>query len=884
MTRHEHLVRVAVVVLLAAGSVASAQENQRPRSLAGRLSNLRFGWLSRGEETAAPAAKAEATSDPAKAGTQTKARTGAVAREGNGTGLRSAPLPKTRAGGVGASDSNRRRLPQLDARDLLPPNSSFGRPDPRYSETTQKTGVTPQRPVVVRGVGSARARMLRDLRKEGMDPDAEAPVATSRRSEAEPSTAKAKPATPVAQTKPRSANQSAGSDRKPPARAGSVLSANTGSTRNAAKSNTAEVQRLRNQLAERPAEQAPSIPRSAQLAAADKRALSKSLAAEIAREMAEDPTPKRRVEVARPTPQVEVKAPIAKTPVAPEDEKAEPAPSEEAPVAPPVAPTITPLTPSAAVDATPDEQPVIRFDGVTAEGSLPKKPAPAVERKSTPSRQLDTTVAPLTASEAELLMSEKMPLIASRVDGPRRIVIGREAVYTVLLVNRGEAAAEEMVARVRVPAWADIAATDASQGAIGSESGAGERTVVWRLDRFPAKSSAELELKLIAREGRAIKLGVDWRHAPVGATAVVEVQEPKLELALNGPGEVTFGKPERYQLTFSNPGTGTAEDVTVLLVPPGKPVSEASRHTIGSLGAGKTKTVQIELTAREAGDLKIAAYAAATDLQQVSAEKRLFCRKPKLQVDWRGPAEKYAGAPGTYYFRVRNPGTADAVDVTFVLDLPPGFELQATSPQRHYDAAKRRLSWEIGTLRPGDDQYLQVRGVARTAGRNEFDYGAATADRLVGDADTAATKVIAVADLRLDVRDPKGPLPVGADVTYEVVVKNRGATAARNVNVVAMFSGGIEPHDVEGLDYSVSDGRVALDSIDTLGAGEEQVVRIHARAERPGRHVFRAEVSCSELQIRLAEEEMTQFYAEKPIELDGGPRSAGVVDDFVYPR
>ncbi|MEM9186301.1 MAG: hypothetical protein AAGB00_07395 [Planctomycetota bacterium] len=583
---------------------------------------------------------------------------------------------------------------------------------------------------------------------------------------------------------------------------------------------------------------------------------------------AEKPAPQAApVQVARPQPRV----------------AAAPAPQRKrVPTSNPVAAQETASAPLIGVITSGD--PLLKFGGVTAESRVPGSPLASMRAAPQPP-VVDATSAPLSASESEVLLSEKMPLIASRVDGPRRIVIGREAEYRVVLANRGGATAEDLVARVSVPAWADVVNTDSSTGLVDRTGGAlAGKTLEWRVGELDAQSVARMSVKLIAREGKPIELGIDWTHAPVGGKTVVEVQEPKLELAVSGPDEVLYGVPQRYELQLSNPGTGTAEQVTIHLLPPGKSPEQASRHTIGPIAAGVSKTIEVELTAREAGELAILARATATGGVEAASEKRLFCRKPSLEVDWRGPSQKYAGALGTYYFRVRNPGTAKAEDVTFIVDLPAGFELQATSPGQKYDPAKRRLAWRVGSLRPGDDRYLQIRGASSRAGDNTFTFAAATADRLVGDSSKAATRVIAVADLRLDVRDPKGPLPVGADVVYEIRVKNRGASAAENVNIVALFSEGIEPNAVEGAQYSVSDGRVAIDTLERLAAGAETVIRIRAKAEQAGTHVFRAEVLCRDLDIRLAEEEMTRFYTEEAIDVSDSNRSARTLDEFVYPR
>jgi hypothetical protein len=55
---------------------------------------------------------------------------------------------------------------------------------------------------------------------------------------------------------------------------------------------------------------------------------------------------------------------------------------------------------------------------------------------------------------------------------------------------------------------------------------------------------------------------------------------------------------------------------------------------------------------------------------------------------------------------------------------------------------------------------------------------------------------------------------------------------------------------------------VSFRTIDELQAGRDLVLRIRAHAVQPGTHVFRAEVLCKELEIKLAAEETTRFYAD----------------------
>ncbi len=384
----------------------------------------------------------------------------------------------------------------------------------------------------------------------------------------------------------------------------------------------------------------------------------------------------------------------------------------------------------------------------------------------------------------------------------------------------------------------------------------------WHITRLEHRAGETLEIHLVPRESHPLELNVSWTLAPVGSRAVVEVQEAKLKLEIAGPSEVLFDKPQVFKLTISNPGTGPAENVKIDLLPPNGGKEAASSHPLGNLAAGASQTLEVELTPREAGKMLVKAAAAADGGLTSEASKEVFCRKPELEVDWRGPAKQYAGTTATYYVRVRNPGTAPADDVTVRATLPNGAEFTSGNEGQSYDAERREVAWRVGTLGPGDDKYMELKCVLKTPGANTMKLSAADAASELTVGKSAETNVIAIADLKLDIADPRGPVAIKTPAVYEIHVRNRGANAAKDVNVLALFSDGIEPEQAEGAMYSISDGRVSFRTIEDLPAGREVVLRIRAHATQPGTHVFRAEVLCRDLEIKLAAEETTRFYAE----------------------
>ncbi|MCA9232538.1 MAG: hypothetical protein KDA57_17950 [Planctomycetales bacterium] len=463
-----------------------------------------------------------------------------------------------------------------------------------------------------------------------------------------------------------------------------------------------------------------------------------------------------------------------------------------------------------------------------------------------------------------LSRSYKQPVIVSHVEGPRTIMVGQEASYQVTLENTSDIDAKSISAAVRVPEWAELLDVMSNNGAVlrgGGESA--DDVLEWQIQELAAKSSATLRMRLIPRSGRPLQLGVEWSQAPTTTETTVEVQEPKLEVALSGPQEVLFGQSQRYRLILRNPGTGVADQIEVRLIPPGGDEQSATNQTIGALQPGEVREIELELTAREAGELIMRASAVAAGGLTAETVKSVLCRKPELEVDWRGPDTKYSGTVSAYYIRVQNPGTATTGPVALKVELPEGSKFVSASDGYSFNSERGILTWRLASLNVDEAQYVQFRCQMNQPGVNRFNVNAQVEGGQLSDGKTIQTNIVALADLKLEVIDPQGPLPLADSAIYEIRVLNRGTTAAKDVSVVGLFSAGIDPVSIEGAQYTERDGRVTFHPIKSLPAGKEIVLRIRAKANEVGTHIFRAEVVCQDLDIKLAAEEATRFFKDE---------------------
>ncbi|NOY41257.1 MAG: hypothetical protein GXP26_05410 [Planctomycetes bacterium] len=516
-----------------------------------------------------------------------------------------------------------------------------------------------------------------------------------------------------------------------------------------------------------------------------------------------------------------------------------------------------------------DDEPVVHQDT-----PKPFEAAAVEDFSSSFSRNQSSQQSPLAVGDREaaegqasgdvLSLSYQQPAIVSHVEGPRRIMVGREATYRITLENTSNTAAKSLAAAIRVPKWAEVVDATSTSGVVERASQEAEAgRLEWKLSELSAQSSETIRIRLIPRSGQPLQIGIEWSQAPMASETMVEVQEPKLHIKVSGPKEVLFGKPQRYRLTLSNPGTGPTEQVVIQLIPPGGDASSATTQKIGTLKPSEVRNLDLELTAREAGELTIQASATAEGGLTAKSVSKVLCQKPELQIDWRGPESKYAGTLAAYYFRVRNPGTASTGPVTVHVKLPEGAKFSAASDGHRHDLKTNVISWQLPEIAAGQEKFMQVRCKVEQPGNNTFDVTAQTESGDLSDSKAFNTDVVALADLKLDVSDPQGPIPLDETVLYEIRIRNRGTTAAEGINVVGLFSAGIDPTSVEGAQYAIRDGRVTFHPIKSLPAGGELVLRIRATAKQAGTHTFRAEVACQDLEIKLAAEETTRFFEDE---------------------
>jgi uncharacterized repeat protein (TIGR01451 family) len=490
------------------------------------------------------------------------------------------------------------------------------------------------------------------------------------------------------------------------------------------------------------------------------------------------------------------------------------------------------------------EQPVDR----NTVGSFPASSLPS----ATPTR---FAASGPKAPETAIRLS--MPTLSVETFGPQSIGIHRPCQFNIVVRNEGQTMAERVLVNVDIPAWVEIDKVNMTTGEKEIFEGQPLQRLLWRIDRIPPQSSQTITLTTIPRRAEVFDLGVEWTLVPRAGAAKINVTQPKLEMSIVGPEEVQFGDSATYQVTVRNSGTGNAENVTVIL-------SEAlngDRGNLGDIPAGQAKSFDVTLVARTPGELDLAIQAISEDDVQTAASRKLLIRRANLEINISGPAARYAGTSAQYLVQIRNSGDAKADEVVAAMGLPKGVRFLGGLDS--FKVLEGGLRWPVGSLEPGQSREYRIQCQLDVSGDVQLEVGTQGKGALQA-SHAMQTQVQTIADLAMTVNDPSGPLTTGEEITYEIVVHNRGTRAAKDVDVFMILSQGLEPKSGSGRDYRIPrDGAIQFATIPQIEPGEKVTLNVIAVASKPGTHVFRAHLVCEEADSREIKEGTSRFFGEE---------------------
>ena len=203
---------------------------------------------------------------------------------------------------------------------------------------------------------------------------------------------------------------------------------------------------------------------------------------------------------------------------------------------------------------------------------------------------------------------------------------------------------------------------------------------------------------------------------------------------------------------------------------------------------------------------------------------------PDIAVRKTGPAVASVGATLTYQIEVSNPGDLPADGVTLTDVVPGGLTYLRSNPAG--ELAGRSVRWRLGTLAAGETRSVEIDFRADRAG-NVTNSAQAAAQGGLDASDSAATAV-STPSIDLQVYGPEQPVNVGDEVTFKILVTNRGQLPAAGLVIKDRFD--------PGLEHAEAPSPIERELGMELAPGQSQEIGVVLRVTRAGRLCNTAEV------------------------------------------
>ncbi len=184
-----------------------------------------------------------------------------------------------------------------------------------------------------------------------------------------------------------------------------------------------------------------------------------------------------------------------------------------------------------------------------------------------------------------------------------------------------------------------------------------------------------------------------------------------------------------------------------------------------------------------------------------------------VQLSKTAPAEASLGEPFSYELKVL--ASACAGNVVVADTLPDGVSLVGSEPQATVNG--NQLVWNLGNLDAGESKTLKV------TVKPEKEGTLLNCATLKADPRVCAQTVVGRPQLAIDKTGPE-IAQLGADVDYNIVVKNTGTSVAKNVVVTDKYPAGLG--GVGEKTFNVGD----------LGPGQSRSIPVKLKAAERGRH------------------------------------------------
>ena len=455
------------------------------------------------------------------------------------------------------------------------------------------------------------------------------------------------------------------------------------------------------------------------------------------------------------------------------------------------------------------------------------------------------------------LEGAQTPSVIIQKRAPAEVKVGKPAAFVINVRNVGAVEALDVEVHDRIPAGMRLADASPAPQIQGN-------LLMWQIGSMPAGDERTITLQLIPeQEG---ELGSVARVSFEAAASVRTIAtRPVLKIEQHAPKQVLIGQQVEIALKLSNTGSGQATNIEIWEdVPAGlsHPEGPQLKQNIGTLMPGEVRTDSLFLKAEKPGTIQNTIRLVGDDGLTAEETISLEVIAPQLQVSLQGPSRRFLERQAKYELNVANAGTAAATNVEISVQLSRGFTFVSTDFEGQYDPNRHAVFWSLAKLPAGASGVVPLTLLPVETGEQVIKINANADLSTLAQTERKMT-VEGFADLGFSITNPKGPIEIGAETTYDIVVQNSGSKPDTNIKVQVLLPAGLELISVDGDAGTDGNGLVAFQPKAQLAPGQEFKYRVRARGTSAGTHIVKAVVVSDHSSVPVTKEDTTRVYADQ---------------------
>jgi uncharacterized repeat protein (TIGR01451 family) len=406
--------------------------------------------------------------------------------------------------------------------------------------------------------------------------------------------------------------------------------------------------------------------------------------------------------------------------------------------------------------------------------------------------------------------------------------------------------------------------------------------LIWKLGTLEPGQERKIAVKVVPQSEGTIGAAATVRTArgniddqPVAAGR----RGPSLRFQIEAPREAAVGAPIPFHFVVTNVGKTDATGVVIRDVLPASlrhPDGDDLEYEIGPLPAGKSRDVELMLTAAQPGRTVNRAVVTADGNVTEEASASVEVVGPSLTVSRAGPRRLFPNKAGQFSNTVTNPGSTPALDVRIVETVPAGMEFVDATDGGVYNAARRSITWTFDRLAAQESR--TVRSRLQPSSRGAQVSVVRTYDATGGTGETmGTTHVSGLPALTIDISDIAPNVEVGDDIRMPIRILNRGSDAATNIRASITVPAGMELISARGpVDYTTRNAGSKTGTGDRLHPAPSElqfaplarleprsdaVIELIVKCRRTGNARVQIAVECEEVAEPVRREEVVPVAA-----------------------